>query len=183
MKYRNHYVIFILMFLVLMLVYFKNDKYGIIDAIPDNLNDLKLDRRISDFLTELGRDKFEICMSEKCIPQGKKESINCYMGNLKTDFFGIRRASFDRVFTFDPNKCNLSCIVDHTTPVALVKYIVISDNYLGITYEHGGLGTSYWFVVFQINNNKVKSYWEVRGSPSPYDLVPCLLVANVQTQE
>ncbi len=141
-------------------------------AIPDNLSTLNLDSKITNYLADFSHDKFEVCTSMDCIPASFQSAASAYFISRKVRFFGrYAHLDFDRIFTFDPEKCNMTCIIDSSQPKALIVYTVETEGHYGISFKTGGLSTSHWFMVFRRDSSSILSHWIVQvNSESPTDL-------------
>lgn len=182
----------IVIFLALLLQWAScaNEKNRTIQNIPVNVSNTGIDSRISDFLTDLKKGKFEICYSDNNISQTLKDIINPYCKYSNKGIFksSLGMRDFDKMFTFNREKCNLTCYIDDTTCWGLMQYCIISDNYFGVSYLTGGLDTYHWFMIFHITNKKVVSHCIVRfgfesETHSPSDLGLTLTNGNFITYE
>ncbi len=109
-------------------------------------------------------------MSGDCIPASFQSAASTYFHAGKVRLFG-HDLDFGRIFTFDPEKCNMTCIIDSSQPKALIVYTVETEGYYGISFKTGGLSTSHWFMVFRRDSASILSHWIVHvNSESPTDL-------------
>ncbi|MBI3260641.1 MAG: hypothetical protein HYZ54_14375 [Ignavibacteriae bacterium] len=178
----------ILIILILLLQWSNcaNEKNRTIQNIPVNVANTGIDIKISGFLSDLKKGKFEICYSDNNIPQSLKDIIDPYCKYSNTGIFRSRLGmkDFDKMFTFDREKCNLTCYIDDTTCWGLMQYCIVSDNYFGVSFLSGGLDTTHWFMIFHITNSKVLSHCIVKfnfesETHSPSDLGLTLTKGNL----
>ncbi len=172
MNLKTYLYTAIYVLVVVLGVYYSSPKYRTRRAIPDNLSTLNIDSKITNYLADFSHDKFEVCTSGDCIPASFQSAASAYFISHNVRFFGrYGQLDFDRIFTFDPEKCDMTCIIDSSQPKALIVYAVETEAYYGISFKTGGLSTSHWFMVFRRDSSSILSHWIVRvNSESPTDL-------------
>ena len=142
---------------------------------------VNVDTEILNFIDELNQQKPIVCLNENCISEKTKKSISKYLEIESNDTTNRMCFLFDSIYSFDKTKCNLSCIRYGNEPSRLIKYIISTKNYYGVSYECGGIGVTNWFTAFKKINDSIISHWTVSiQSNDLNDLNEKLLVENMK---
>jgi len=141
-----------------------NDKKAIIESIPKNLSEFRIDNKVSDFLIDLKDGDFKICYKSDCLPSKTQADIYSYLKKWSIDSLHTRNWNpkhFTHIYTFDQEKWSSGCVVIDNEPRNLIEFIILTDNKLGLGYKSGGFVTSSWFTVFEVNEKGIFNHWTI----------------------
>ncbi len=155
-------------------------------TITRNPPQIGTDNRIIEFLADLKQNDFTICREIYCIPQELQSQIFEYERKWRTDSLNqstipFTKDYFSEIYTFDYPDWNPSCIVSEHEPSGLIIFAIISDNYIGLSFKHGGFVVSEFFKVFVIEEGSLIDHWNCWIESSKLeDLVSELIKADLK---
>ena len=184
MKFNKQILNLTLVVVILTLIGCGKDKEAIVENIPKNLSELQIDNKISSFLIDLKDGNFKICYKSDCLPSKKQDDIFNYLKKWAADSLHNRTwdpKHFTHIYTFDPDKWSSGCVITDNEPRNLIEYIILTDNKLGLGYKSGGIVTSSWFTVFEVNEKGIFNHWTInRYSETFPDLIGELTDSNTE---
>lgn len=157
------------LFILLFLIYFfltscVSDVEKLQNTIIQNPLQIGTDNRIVEFLDNLKENDFTICREIYCFSEELQSQIFEYerkwtIDSLRSSTLPFAKTNFSELYTFNHNDWNSSCIVSEHEPSSLINFVIISDNYIGLGFKHGGLVISEFFKAFVIEENTLSDHW------------------------
>jgi hypothetical protein len=179
-------VIILALALALGLASCKTESAQINNSVANAMLSANIDPRVNQFLDELKTNEIKVCRNDNSLPSEIKKLIFDYekawqKDSMKSSFFCT---GFDKIYTFNKEKCNLSCIISADEPRLLLKYLIKTNNHIATSYLAGGFTTNHYITTYKIDNNKVISHWTVIiNSKNPIDLAGQLLSPSIHVMQ